>query len=279
MKRKLLGLFISVLLLTIVFSGCFENNKTNAQNSELDKLVGTWGEVYFMVNNTPVLFGEVILYDNGTGKAYYRSPGFSEIFAYKISDGIIDINLTDRYFITPEGDETSIIKCKYAFSDEDAKLTLSGLNNDEYSVILLKEYTLSSTSEIEGGSWVDVNVSETLYVIDNATSLNLSIYNPLFAPMLIHECFSLVNETSHFIGRFKKEGNVFIIDLENLSEDVVDCNDVTLNPYEQRIYKFKIENAEEGTYRISMSMAIMNLWSFAQGFAKSNDFTVVKNQI
>lgn len=42
MKGKLLGLLITVLLLTIAISGCFEENKTNTQNSELDRFVGTW---------------------------------------------------------------------------------------------------------------------------------------------------------------------------------------------------------------------------------------------
>ena len=42
MKGKLLGLLIAILLLTIVFSGCFEDNKVNNQNSELDRFIGTW---------------------------------------------------------------------------------------------------------------------------------------------------------------------------------------------------------------------------------------------
>jgi len=277
MKNKLLGLFTAVLLLTIVFSGCVEDNGVNTQINEMDRFVGKWGEVYFTVKNESVVFGEITFYNNETGKSYYRSPCFSEIFTFKLADNLIDINLTDRFFIADDGNETPIVKCKYNFSDKDTILTLTGLNNDEYSCILLKDYNLSSTSEIEGGNWINMTVSETLFAVENVTSFNLTIYNPLFASMSIHECFSLVNETSHFIGRFKKEGYIFIIDLENLSEDVVYCNDVILNPYEKRTYKFKIENAEEGTYKIDMNKAIMNLWSFAQGFAKSNDFTIVTN--
>ena len=279
MKLKLLTILFAVFLLTIVFSGCLENNKENTQTSELDKIIGKWGEVYFTVKNQSVVFGEINFYKNGTGRGYYNSPGFSEKFSFHLEGNLIHINLTDRFYITHEGNETSIFKCKYNFTDEDKKLALTGINNEKYSIVLLKEYNLSSTSEIDGGNWINMTVSETLFSVENVISFNLTIYNPMYALMLIHECFSLENETSCFIGRFKKEGDFFVIDLENLSEDVFDCNDVILNPYEQRIYKFKIENAEERKYKISMSMAIMNVWSYAQGFAKSNDFMIVTNKI
>lgn len=279
--KKIISILITILLSIVVFSGCLENNKENIQTSKLERFSGKWGEVYFTAKNQSVVFGEIYFYKNGTGKSYYRSPGFSEKFSFKLEDTLIYINQTDRFYITPEGNETSILKCKYNFTEKDKKLTLTGIDNEKYSYVLLKEYNLSSTSEIECGNNINMTVSETLFSVKNVTSFNVSIYNPVYAPMVIHECFILGKYNSSvifggdYIGDFTKEGEYYIIDLNNISENKTDCNNVLLQPYEKRKYKFMIKNAKEGMYIISMGMAIMNDWCLLQGFANSNTFMMV----
>ena len=138
-------------------------------------------------------------------------------------------------------------------------------------------------SEIENYAEIYMQVIGNLKLIKNVSIFDMIIKNPLNVTILIHDCFNLEkysqeNQTFEFIGRFKNYNGQFFIDLDKITKNIDECGDINLSSNEILTYNFTIQNAEEGKYKIVMAKAIMNMQSFAQSFAVSNEFTIKEQE-
>jgi hypothetical protein len=103
-KQLIFG--VSILLICISFSGCFDNEQQESNNSELTRFVGTWIHNYAFGTET------IICFSNGTC-SWNNISGY-----YDIKDGKFVIDLPSL-----EIEENTYI-FDYYFSDNDNTLIL-----------------------------------------------------------------------------------------------------------------------------------------------------------
>ena len=109
MNKYFIILGISVLFISVVgLSGYLDGE--DKQKSEVDKFIGTWGEV-----RADVIVGNVTFYKNETGTSH-STDVFTEVFNYSISNG--------KLYITSHILEEYQVTFEYYFSDDDKILNL-----------------------------------------------------------------------------------------------------------------------------------------------------------
>lgn len=88
-KQLIVGVIVTALVLSIVMlTGCFGSQ--NVQKSELDRFVGTWGEIVYDSSGGTSIKGNVTFNGDGTGNSYLLDM-FPGEFNYSLSDGKISI--------------------------------------------------------------------------------------------------------------------------------------------------------------------------------------------
>lgn len=110
--KKMLIFGIAVLFIFAGLSGCFDSNKGDERNSELDRFVGTW--IRTAPNEIALIFSS-----NGTG-SYSGDP-----IEWKIKDGKLEV-----YWLGKE--ET--ITYDFEFEEDDKVLMLTDVASENSEV-------------------------------------------------------------------------------------------------------------------------------------------------
>ena len=118
MKKQTLILFLTLLLLTLCFSGCFgnnDNNNGNDKNAELDRFIGTWtGWVFFNSSIETWTF-----YEN---RSIYIDDSFGRgCGTYSLDDSDLEVKIPMPSEEHPDAVQTSWYD--YKFSENDTHLT------------------------------------------------------------------------------------------------------------------------------------------------------------
>jgi hypothetical protein len=132
MKKKIIGILVITLLVTIVFSGCSEDknsNNSNSINQDLSKFVGTWLEAGEAPNNLTWIF-----YENQSIKFIYYpagNTGNSYIYwgAFELTGDILDVESDN---IAPVSD-----RFNYEFQNLDTTLILTSIYGGDQTILNL----------------------------------------------------------------------------------------------------------------------------------------------
>ena len=117
MKKHLIVIGMTLVLLTVVFSGCEETD--NPSGSEKDRFVGTW---YLTTGGTLILFSD------GTYTAISDDGGGSISGEWELKDNKLVLTTTSE-----EKTETSV--SNYSFSDDDKTIHITDVATGTTSVL------------------------------------------------------------------------------------------------------------------------------------------------
>jgi hypothetical protein len=229
MKWKLLSLFIAVLLLTIVFSGCFEDNK---KQDESNMFYGIWHvttDGYFLGTGLLPSSGLTYykFYNNGTGDYCIEDKYRSDI--EKINWYLTDDGLCLEYF------KTSLInwtECyNYSFSNDFKTLSLT--RNVQYE-----------TNPLLGDTEMILNKID----FENENKPDIRIVPPVDIEITEYDMGPLPEDTSINVTWLSYNVTFGLNEINGITSDVL----VRLNLYfynnETGVWEQTDENQKNGIY-------------------------------
>ena len=127
MKKKIMIIVVLTLLITIMFSGCSEDKKSDnngTNQADLSKFIGLWIEEGEAPNNLTWIF-----YENNSIKFIYYPGVNSYIYwgTFELTGNILDVRSNN---IVPVSD-----RFNYEFSNYDKTLTLTSIYGGDQTIL------------------------------------------------------------------------------------------------------------------------------------------------